>query len=178
MKKYLLKNGEQLTIREAVKEDAKNLIEYVKQVGTESDFLSFGKGEFNISLADEEKMLEAHLATDNAIYLVAEINGKLVGSLNFSGGKRPRTKHFGEFGVSVIKSHWNLGIGEKLISYMIEWAKESGVIRKINLKVRADHQHGIHLYEKMGFKQEGIISRFFYLHERFYDVIEMGLEID
>ncbi len=178
MQEYTLKNGEILIIREAVKQDAQAVIDYVKQIAGESDFLTFGEGEFNVPVEAEEEILEASQRADNQLYLLAEMNGEIVGSLNFMGGKRPRTKHIGEFGVSVLKEYWNQGIARKLLEYLITWVKESKVVRKINLKVRADHQRGIHLYESIGFVREGRITRAMYINGLFYDNFEMGMEID
>lgn len=45
-------------------------------------------------------------------------------------------------------------MGEELIKYLIEWSKKSGIIRKINLRVRPDNAHGINLYKKLGFSEE------------------------
>jgi len=178
MKQYELKNGEKLIIREAKKEDAQGLIDYVSQIGGESDFLTFGAGEFNIPLEAEEEIIENSRKTDNSLFLVAEIDGEIIASLNFNGGRRSRTRHMGEFGLSVIKKYWGMGIGTRLIEYMIDWAKETGFIRKINLKVRADHEKGIRLYHKLGFEKEGVTTRFFLHKGVFYDAVEMGLKID
>jgi hypothetical protein len=41
-----LKNGIGVTIREAESKDAEKMIAFYNRVGGESDFLSFGKGEF------------------------------------------------------------------------------------------------------------------------------------
>lgn len=50
---------------------------------------------------------------------IAEINEKIVGCLNFSGGPRQRIAHVGEFAVSVLKEYWGNGIGKELIKYLI-----------------------------------------------------------
>ena len=42
---------------------------------------------------------------------MAQVGGRIVGTLNFSGGARPRTAHIGEIGVSVLKEYWGKGIG-------------------------------------------------------------------
>ncbi|MBO0797135.1 MAG: GNAT family N-acetyltransferase, partial [Ktedonobacteraceae bacterium] len=91
---------------------------------------------------------------------------------------RPRTRHAGEFGISVLRKYWNLGIGGRMLTYLIDWARQSGIIRKINLRVRVDNLPAIHLYEKHGFVREGHITREFYLHGQFVDSYVMGLEID
>ena len=178
MKQLKLKNGQNLTIRTAKKEDALDLIRYVNKIGGESDFLTFGEGEFDITLEKEEEIIESHIGIENKIYLIAEIENEIAGSLNYSGRARQRTKHTGEFGLSVAKRYWGLGIGKELIKYMIDWAKEGNVVRKINLRVREDNETAINLYTKLGFKKEGIISREFYIDGKYYSSIFMGLEIN
>lgn len=178
MKQCKLKNGQLLTIRIANKEDAPNLIEYINKIGGESDFLTFGENEFEITVEKEEAILESYKSVENKIYIIAEIENKIVGSLNYSGGHRPRIKHTGEFGVSVTKEFWGIGIGKELINYMIDWAKVGNVVKKINLRVREDNDMAIKLYQKLGFKKEGIISRDFYVDGNYYSSISMGLEID
>ena len=134
MKSLRLRNGQTLNIRTAIKEDALSLIYYISKIGGESNFLTFGENEFDITVEKEEAIIESHIGVDNKLFIIAEIENKIVGSLNYSGGSRPRTKHTGEFGVSVGKEYWGLGIGEQLIKYMIDWGIESNVVKKINRK--------------------------------------------
>jgi RimJ/RimL family protein N-acetyltransferase len=178
MKQLELKNGEMLLIRQAVKSDAKELVAYVNSISGESDNLTFGPGEFGMSIEQEETYLDNVSKQNNAIYLIAVIGEKIVGSLNFSCGVRPRIVHTGEFGVSTSKAYWGYGIGSELIKYLIEWSKESGIVRKINLRVRTDNAAAIHLYKKLGFIEEGVKTRDFLIQEKFYDSLLMGLTID
>lgn len=171
-------NNEKVIIRKANKSDAKALIEYLNVIGGESDFLTFGIGEFGESVEQEEDFIQNALRQENALFIIAEANGKVVGNLNFSGGPRQRTAHVGEFGVSILKDYWGNGIGEELIKYLISWSKSSGIIRKINLSVRTDNTRGINLYKKLGFLEEGIIKRDFLINGEFYDSLLMGLPID
>lgn len=171
-------NNEKIIIRKANKFDAKALIEYLNVIGGESDFLTFGIGQFGRSVEQEEDFIEGVLKKKNVLFIIAEVNGKVVGNLNFSGGTRQRTTHVGEFGVSILKEYWGNGIGEELIKYLISWSKSSGIIRKINLRVRTDNTRGINLYRKLGFLEEGIVKRDFFINDEFYDSLLMGLMID
>lgn len=171
-------NSEKVIIREAEKFDAKALIEYLNVIGGESDYLTFGVGQFGRSVEQEEEFIVNALNKENALFIIAEVNGKVIGNLNFSGGQRERTAHVGEFGVSILKEYWANGIGEKLIKYLINWSRHSGIIRKINLRVRTDNTRGISLYKKLGFLEEGIIKRDFLINGEFYDSLLMGLLID
>lgn len=171
-------NNEEIIIRKAKKSDAKALIEYLNVIGGESDYLTFGAGQFGRSVEQEEEFIVNALNKENALFIIAEVSGKVVGNLNFSGGIRQRTAHVGEFGVSILKKYWGNGIGEELVKYLINWSKNSGMIRKINLRVRTDNTRGISLYKKLGFLEEGIIKRDFLINGKFYDSLLMGLLID
>jgi RimJ/RimL family protein N-acetyltransferase len=65
-----------------------------------------------------------------------------------------------------------------MVDYLIDWARNTQIIRKINLEVRISNKWAIHLYESLGFKIEGVITRGFFLNEVFHDLYMMGLEID
>jgi len=178
LKEYILKNGEKLIIRNGNPTDAEEMIDYLNIISTESEFLTFGKGEINISIQEERKTIEDCLKSDNKLFIIAEINGKIIGGLVFRGGHRSRTRHTGEFGVSILKEYWGLGIGEKLITYLKDWATQTNIIKKINLRVREDHKRGIKLYQKLGFTVEGVLTKDFYIDGKYFSSILMGMEID
>jgi len=178
MKQLKLKNGNELVIRKGSKSDAKAILDYINTISSETDFLTFGEDEFDKTLEEEEGFIENISKQNNALFIIAEIEGKIVGNLSFSGGTRPRLAHAGEFGVSILKEYWEQGIGTELIKYLIEWAKQSGVIRKIDLRVRSDNDLAIHVYKKLGFNEEGVITRDLQINNIFYDSICMGLIID
>lgn len=174
----LLKNNLQLTFRHAEPSDAEQLLAFLNQVAGESENLTFGPGEFGLSVQEERAFLLQMAESPTSLYLIAEIAGEIAGTLTFSTGKRPRLQHAGEFGMNVLRSYWNLGVGSRTLAYLIKWARQTDAIRKINLRVRVDNLPAIHLYEKYGFVQEGRRTREFYLHGQFVDVYMMGLQLD
>lgn len=178
MKYCQLKCGQTLVIRVAVKEDASKVNDYKNMVSKETDNLTFGEGEYEITAEKESENIERIYKSDNQLMICAFISDQLVGQLRFNGGSRPRIKHTGEFGITVLKEHWGKGIGGELISYLVEWSKETQIVRKINLWVRSDNHRAIGLYRKSGFVSGGTVTREFFINGKFYDVIHMGLEID
>jgi len=178
MKSIQLKNGQTVLLREAVKEDAAELVNYLHKIGGESDFLTFGYGELSISVNDEEALLEDSRNAQNKIMILALVGDKIIGGLHFTGGARARTRHSGEFGVSVLKDYWDQGIGTAMVQALIQWAKASEAIRKLNLRVRSDNERAVRVYEKLGFIQEGLVTREFFISGQFYSSIHMGLSID
>ncbi len=176
--KFQTKNGETVVIREARGSDAERLLEYVNAISVESEYLTFGQGEFVMTVEQEKQFLEQTAKQPNAIYFVAEIDSKIIGAASFAGGSRPRLKHVGEFGVSVSKAYWGNGIGTALVQRILDWSKETSIIRKVDLLVRADNISAIHVYKKLGFVIEGIQSRSLCIDGTFYDSILMGYKVD
>ena len=172
------KEEKPINIRRATEADAEALIEYLDTISGESDFLTFGANELVRSVQEEKEFIARAIEKENALFIIAEVDGKLVGNLNFSGGPRPRISHVGEFGVSVLKEYWGRGIGEKLITHLINWSGASNTIRKINLRVRTDNERGIYLYKKLGFTEEGLVKRDLLIEGVFYDSLLMGKGIN
>ena len=178
MKREVQVKGGTLLIREAVPDDAERIIEYINGVVGESDNLGFDPGEFKTGVDEERKILANYLEADNMVYLVGFMEDERVAIANFSSSKRPRRRHTGEFGMSVKKAYWRRGIGQTMLEALIEWAKGTGIIRKMILRVVTYNTAAICLYEKFGFKRVGIITRDLMIHGEFVDTILMGLEID
>lgn len=174
----IVKNGVQLTLRYAEARDAEKLLSFVNQVAGESENITFGPGEFGLSIEEERAFLQQTAEASGSFYLIAEVAREIAGTLIFGAGKRPRLQHAGEFGVTVLRKYWNLGIGSQMLAFLIAWARQNGTIRKINLRVRVDNLPAIHLYEKFEFVQEGRLTREFSLHGQFVDVYAMGLQLD
>lgn len=172
------KSGRTLTIREAQASDAADLIAYINEVAGESDFLTFGPGDFTKTIEEEERILQAHADAPNQVFLIGELEGAIAGTLNVSAGSKPRIRHIGDLGMSVRKEHWNDGIGSALLSASIEWARRTGVVRKLNLHVYTHNEAAIGLYERSGFEHEGTIRRDAYIDGEFADSYAMGLLID
>lgn len=164
-------------IRPATVADAAALLEYVDTVGRESEFLSFGAGDFGLSLAEEEAFLQKLATRDNEFYIVGELNGAIVSALTFTAGERPRVRHRGEFGISVRKEYWGMGIASLMLDRLLEWARRTHVISKINLRVRADNVRAIRLYESKGFIREGTITREVFVDGEYFSHYLMGLEL-
>lgn len=178
MKQIKLKNGETAILREAVKEDAKAMIEYLNIIGGESDFITFGKNEFKLSIEDEEEFIEKTNSMQNSKIVLTIINDEIAGIASIDSLQKERMKHNGTLGISFRKKYWGIGLGNEVMSYLIEWAKSNGITKKISLLVREDNIIGIKLYEKFGFEREGLLKKDICVHGVYHNTISMGLYID
>ena len=177
-KEILLKNGQVCVLRQAIEQDAVGIIQYMNCVCGESDYLAFGRGDIDWTVEKERTFIREHLDSENKLLVIAEVQGSINGIVGFTGDERKRMRHTGEFGMAVSQKYWGIGLGSALIECMIEWAKASGIVRKINLRTRVDNQRALRLYKRFGFINEGLVSRQFKVADTFYDAYFMGLHID
>jgi RimJ/RimL family protein N-acetyltransferase len=163
---HTLSIGE-LIIEAARIEDAEELIELVKRLDSETDFLMRDSGEFNIDIKNEEKLITSKRNSDSELLLVARVNKIIVGTLRFSSNRYNRYKHKGQFVISIAKDYWGHRIGSLLMESMINWADAYGFI-KIKLEVDSNNERAIRLYKKMGFEQEGVLKMDKYIGNNTY----------
>ena len=173
-----LPDGRSVRIRRAVPDDAGLVLEYLRKVGGETFNLTFGAEGPGLTESEERDYLARVGESDNSLAILAVVGETIVGGLTFDGGRRPRLRHVGEFGISVAQEYAGLGIGRGMIEYMIGWAERSGVVRKINLKVRVDNTGAIGLYQRMGWVHEGRTTRDTLIDGQFNDCLLMGRAVD
>ena len=173
----LLKNGSALTVRQAVKGDAKNLLDYLNTVGGESDNLLFGAEGFGMTVEQEERFVERMEASQTSALFVGLIEDKIVSVGSISAHARERISHNCEVAVSVLKEFWGAGIGTCMMNEMIDFAKQTNNLKTIHLGVRSDNTRAIELYKKLGFQEIGLYPGFFKIDGKYYDEVMMNLEI-
>lgn len=166
---------ENIVIREARANDAGAILAFLKQVGGESDNLTFGSEGLPFSEEDEAKYLESVFNDSHSVSFIATIDDEIVGDASLAGLPR-RMGHRAELGIAVLRKIWNIGIGGKLLERIIEYAK-SNEIEIINLEVREDNCGAIHLYEKYGFKRIGVSPAFQKINGEYIDFILMYLDL-
>src|SRR5687767_8141872 len=90
---YEDKTGAPVQIRRAHENDAEALISFIRQVDTESTFLSREPGEFSVPVPQQRLLIKQINSRANSLYLVALDAGEVVATLDFHGGARARTAH-------------------------------------------------------------------------------------
>ncbi len=166
---------EQIMIREALPEDAEAVLACLKQVGGETDNLTFGSEGLPFTAEQERIFLQEQQASDHGVFLCAWDGPHLVGTASLQPLPR-RMYHRAELGISVVKAYWGRGIGSQLLEQVIAYAKTHS-IELLNLEVRSDNARAIHLYEKYGFRSIGISPAFFKIGSQYADCVLMYLDL-
>jgi RimJ/RimL family protein N-acetyltransferase len=107
------------------------------------------------------------------VWLVAEVEGKVIASLGCDRARRPREKHLCEFGVTVARAYRGIGVGRAMLEALEVWAAEVGV-EKIMLRVFDTNVRARSLYEKMGYVSEGMERRAVKFPDEYVDAIRMA----
>ena len=166
-------------IREAIPEDGTNILTVLKTIGSETPFLIMDEKGLEMSTEAMQENLANLYASENNVLLVALANEKIIGTASVKASSKNRMEHIGEVGISILKDYWGFGLGSLLMEEMIIWAKESQIIRRLELTVQDRNQRAIHVYEKLGFKTEAIMLRGAKTDEdEFLDVHLMSMMID
>ena len=174
-----LKDGRECVLRNAVKEDGQAVLDNFILTHSQTDFLLSYPDEIKFTLEEEAEYMQKKADSENEVEIIALVDGKVVGSAGVdSVGKAYKLKFRSNFGISVDKAFWGLGIGSALTEACIECAKEAGYMQ-IELDVVAANEHAIALYEKYGFIEFGRNPRGFFSRENGWQtVVLMRKELD
>ena len=106
--------------------------------------------------AEQEGQFLQKKADSNAeIEILAEVDGVVAGLAGIEAvGGRDKIRHRADFGISIDRQYWNLGIGTALMNACIDCAREAGY-EQIELSVVAENETAIAMYRKAGFVEYG-----------------------
>lgn len=154
-KEFIGKNGKCYTLRSPELTDAEKMIAYLKATAAETEYgLSYPE-EMNFSTQDEEDFIARYSADKGSIMISAFDGDRLVGNASLSCVlDKKKTRHRATFGMAMLKSEWGQGLGKKILSELIVFAKQAGY-ELLELEVAAVNTPAVSLYKKLGFMVYG-----------------------
>jgi L-phenylalanine/L-methionine N-acetyltransferase len=111
-------------------------------------------------------------ATD--VLFIAEINGQLVGSAGLHPAPQLRRRHCAHLGISVDPAAQRQGVGTALMQTICDHADRWAQLLRLELTVFVDNEPAIRLYERFGFRREGVMRAFAMRDGRYADVLAMA----
>lgn len=165
-------------IRQAEVTDAEGLIAYMQRLASEPGVnLPLRPGTFHYTVEQEREWIRQRREQDNALLLVVEAEGEIVGVLHCEGSGDLFTRHNVTFGVSIRADYRGQGIGTQLINECLAWARSKPYVQRVQLEVFASNEPAIQLYERMGFLTEGWRARSYYIDNHYVDTYLMSQQI-
>ena len=152
-KEILLKDGRTALLRNPDPDaDAAALINHLRQIVSETEFLLRYPEECNWTEEQERELLSASNADDMRLMLVCEVDGEIAGMCGLSLYRQIKFRHRAGLDIGLKKRFWNLGIGTSMLEALSEVARERGVMQ-LELDYIEGNERGRALYEKAGFTE-------------------------
>lgn len=157
LKEFFVKGGGKVVLRTPRWEDLDDLLELINSIIDEG--AEIGRNE-KVSREDEIDWLSgllARLERGETFFIIAEVKGRIIASsdINRQIGFQ---KHVGVVGIVIKKDFRELGIGTAIMRVLIEQAEKMG-LKILTLTAFASNKRAIHVYEKVGFTQTGLIPK-------------------
>jgi putative acetyltransferase len=141
-----------ITVRRARPADA---AEFARMMGDPEVFANL----MQLPLPSEEQWrarLEEGARSDRPdLQLVAELDGRVVGSAGLHPASQLRRRHVALIGISVAPEAQRRGVGTALMQAMCDYADGWAQLLRIELTVFTDNERAIALYRRFGFRIEG-----------------------
>lgn len=151
----MLKDGRSCTLRNGTAADAEGVLSVFIATHEQTDFLTTYTDEINLTVDEESEFLDGKTNDDGGIEIIADIDGKIVGTAGIECIKNvDKLRHRASFGISIDKESWGLGIGRGLTESCIECAKKAGYTQ-LELEAVADNESALALYRSVGFVEYG-----------------------
>ena len=146
-------------IRESRPEDAAAIVAIRRSVTLEGHYTLVQPDEMTFDEASERASIEKYRANEGWLHLVAEVDGEVVGYIEFRNGGLKRIAHSGSLSIYLDRDHRDAGIGSLLLERLLEWAEANPLIEKVTLAVFSTNERAQALYRKFGFQEEGRCPR-------------------
>ena len=165
-------------MRNGTADDGESALNVFVLTHEQTDFLMTYPDENLMTAEDESGFLAEKTESDDEIEIVAEVDGKIVGLAGIEKiGNKEKIRHRAEFGISIDKNYWGLGIGRAMTKACIECAEKAGY-SQLELNAVAENKNALKLYESEGFLEFGRNPRGF--KSRFsgwQEIVLMRLEL-
>ena len=150
-----LKDGRDCLLRNGTAADAQSVWDSFLLTHGETEYLLSYPDENSFTPEQEASFLQRKTESADELQILAELEGRVVGTAGIECvGRKDKVKHRAEFGISVERAFWGLGIGRALMRACIECARAARYAQ-LELSAVADNKNALALYRSEGFTEYG-----------------------
>ncbi len=166
--KVVLKDGRKVSLRAYMPSDIDALVSMYASLSEETL-------KWSLPPYDRQKIERWATNLSSKIMLVALSNDKIVGHLLVFTDPNERLRGIGELIIYLHQGFQNVGLGAAMMVESLAQSRARGWHR-VHLTVVADNQRAVRLYEKIGFRREGLSrDSYFGSDGRYHDMVEMAI---
>ena len=144
-----------MIIRPINENDSEKFLLLSKSLDQETQFMMYEPGERTTTVEEQRQRIKHLLTQENQVIFVAEHENQLVGFLGALGGGLQRNRHSAYLVIGILQAFAGQGFGAQFFQALDEWAQKHH-IHRLELTVMKHNERAVRLYQKMGFKTEGV----------------------
>lgn len=156
-------------------EDAEGLWSLLNALDIETNYMMYEpkERERRSDIRELRDDIQKNVINGSDFLLAATEDNKIIGYIRAERGRFNRISHTVYIVIGILKEYCGKGIGTALFENLDKWAKENGIVR-LELTVECCNEAARRLYEKSGFKIEGIREKAMMVDEVFVDEYYMA----
>lgn len=170
-----LRNGQKCILRSGESGDAEAVLNNFLLTHAQTDYLLTYPEECTMTVQSEADFLQSKAENEKDVEILAIVEGRVVGTAGIEAiGNRIKVRHRADFGISIARDFWGLGIGTALMNACIQCARKAG-FTQLELQVVEENKRGLSLYEKVGFTVYGVNPRGFRSKDGHFQAVKLML---
>jgi len=179
-KRFVLANGDTVTLRVVRPEDVDNLLRFFNGLVDEKK----GDRESRLHAGFDKKFNRRQEAQyirevldrvekDEAVNIIADVGDRIVASGGVARGKYDDTHRHGSLGLTVSQEYRGHGIGRRIIQTLVAESRRLG-LKSIDVEFLAINKSAERAYKRAGFKRAGIIPSKIFRNGEYFDAMIMA----
>ncbi|HXX87193.1 MAG TPA: GNAT family N-acetyltransferase [Candidatus Acidoferrum sp.] len=177
LREFLARDKRRVILRTPRWDDLDDLLEMINSLVAEGADIVISEKVSRVEEIDWLARALSHLAKDEILYLVAEVDGKVVANSEISMRRDGYDGHVGGIGIAIREGYRDVGIGTEMMKTLLEQARKIG-LKVLTLFTFESNRRAIHVYENVGFVQTGKIPRKFFREGKYIDEVIMTLVLE
>ncbi len=139
--------------------------EALRLTGTQGTFTGEGALRWLASLPERDDRVDWGIILCTSTLLIGEVVLNNIDTTNHSASVR----------IALLTPYTNQGYGREALELVMAYAFDSLRLHRLELSVYAFNQRAIHVYECLGFRQEGRRREVLYVDGVYHDVVDMAI---
>ncbi|HXV26531.1 MAG TPA: GNAT family protein [Candidatus Paceibacterota bacterium] len=165
-------NTSSLELRPLAAEHLDDVMTWVNDPDVVKNFQHFDR---SISREEEAAFIGRLIASpnDRVFSIFRSGNGAYVGQTAVN--QISWENKLGRLSLFIKPEHSGMGYAQHALGLLLEKAFGEFGLNKVWLMVWAENKKGLHIYEKLGFRQEGVLREEYFWQGEYHDIVRMGL---
>lgn len=161
-------------LRDLKPEDALGMLDWLNDESI-NQYFTFSNEVHNIEYA-RNFIINANLDAKNKHFAIVDTQDEYIGTISLKNIDLNNKN--AEYAIAIRKKYHGLGIGFQASQLLLDYARRVLALHKIYLTVLTDNEIAIHLYQKIGFRNNGLYSDHILKEDKYLDLSYFEIILD